>query len=254
MKNKLFLCFRPMAVEPESKPTGNPCLDDRVFTCIAVARHRDSSFSLVESPVSAAVRTKCSEKRDPSKSFSGAVRAVLFEISLKRKYHNRKSQNLLGSSSSESSRSEGFSDVSKSANVNPDSSSIKIDSPASISCSSLQSPNQKKRSIGLQQRSIGLQKQSKLQSGDKVRSCSSSNAGLLLIFVALAITVFYGRICSILFTSLCLFILCRLSTWEQLPPEKVAGLPPEKERPGIYCRKKAIMEGLLERNHQRRGH
>ena len=75
---------------------------------------------------------------------------------------------------------------------------------------------------------------------------SSSNSAIILLLVSLAVTIFWGKFCAILFTSICLYFLPH-----QLPVGVTGNLENIKRSPEKKSRdyKKVIMEGLLERNH-----
>ncbi|KAI8005966.1 hypothetical protein LOK49_LG07G02349 [Camellia lanceoleosa] len=205
MKNKLFLCFRPVTIETETQS------NDRAFTRSTVANHIVAKVSVInKSPFPSCESSKYSEKvihdrkRDTKKkSFSGVVKAVLFEVSLRKKARDRKALQLkVGSKSSDSSESDLFSEISKSPNTNSHSFES-----SSSSCSSLDlSPNNKccdSQLINLS--SLNLKK----QSINKESGVSSSKAGLLLILIILSFTIFCGRLCAMLFTWLWLYLMSR---------------------------------------------
>ncbi|CAL5406412.1 unnamed protein product [Camellia sinensis] len=201
MKNKLFLCFRPVTIETETQS------NDRAFTRRTVANHIIAKVSVInKSPFSSCESPKYSEKvihdrkRDTKKkSFSGVVKAVLFEVSLRKKARDRKALQLkVGSKSSDSSESDG---ISKSPNTNSHSFES-----SSSSCSSLDlSPNKCCDSQLINLSSLNLKK----QSINKESGVSSSKAGLLLILIILSFTIFCGRLCAMLFTWLWLYLMSR---------------------------------------------
>ncbi|CAL5342514.1 unnamed protein product [Camellia sinensis] len=204
MKNKLFLCFRPVAIETETQS------NDRAFTRRTVANQIIAKVSVInKSPFSSCESSKYSEKvihdrkRDTKKkSFSGVVKAVLFEVSLRKKARDRKALQLkVGSKISDSSESDLFSGISKSPNTNSHSFES-----SSSSCPSLDlSPNKCCDSQLINLSSLNLKK----QSINKESGVSSSKAGLLLILIILSFTIFCGRLRAMLFTWLWLYLMSR---------------------------------------------
>ncbi|PSS05775.1 Pituitary-specific positive transcription factor 1 like [Actinidia chinensis var. chinensis] len=226
MKNKLFLCFRPIGIETETEPNQSVCFDDGVFTCIPVSNHRAEKISDVKSTVSTVEKSNCSKNEVHSKSFSGFVKAIMFEISLKKKA--RKKQVLqIGTGSNRSK-----SDLIPEKSPNTKSQGFKRDSiEYSSTSNSRSSPsNQKKQSI--------------------LNGSKQSETGLFLILISLAITMFLGRFYAVIFTLLGLYSMSRRRSCELLP-ENVVSSSTETARD---YRKRVIMEGLLERNHRLRGH
>ncbi|GAB4825040.1 hypothetical protein Ancab_007913 [Ancistrocladus abbreviatus] len=83
-RNKFFLCFRPIDIE--SEPVD--CSSDRVLSYISVADKDDmikENKNKHKEPTSALDRTPRSRR-----SFSGVVKAVLFETSLSKRVRERK--------------------------------------------------------------------------------------------------------------------------------------------------------------------
>lgn len=78
-------------------------------------------------------------------------------------------------------------------------------------------------------------------------TCSCSNSGLLVFVLSLCVTVFWGRVCGILFTTILFYFLHRRSCIGQRSENMSKS--PETER---EYKKRVIMEGLLERNHHLR--
>lgn len=73
----------------------------------------------------------------------------------------------------------------------------------------------------------------------------SLNSGLFVFLMSLWATIFCGRICAILFTLIFVYCMPR-RTWGDRRLKSVENLPEETEK---ECKKRVIMEGLLERNH-----
>lgn len=81
--------------------------------------------------------------------------------------------------------------------------------------------------------------------------CSSFNSGIYLLVISLIITILWGRLCAIVFTSIWVYFVPRRRHVGYGQQEYVMKLAkpesPETER------RRVILEGLLERNHHR-GH
>lgn len=94
-----------------------------------------------------------------------------------------------------------------------------------------------------------LQKQRNHQE-PATKTSSGFNSGMYLLLISLTVTVLWGRICAILFTSIWLYFLPCWSPRNHHRPESVRKWP---ERESKDCKKRVIMEGLLQRKHSR-GH
>lgn len=82
------------------------------------------------------------------------------------------------------------------------------------------------------------------------------NSGMYLLLISLGITVFWGRVFAILFTSIWLYFFSwRCANSNLRRPENVRELSEEESR---EQKRRVIMEGLIERNHHfhgsQRGH
>ncbi|CAL5336616.1 unnamed protein product [Camellia sinensis] len=258
MKSKFF-CFRPLGIETESEPNGPDCFGDRAFTCITLPNYKDAKISVSKSPVLDSENLKSSKisiKSDSSRLFSRVLKAVLFEISLRKKAGKRKApQLMLGSESSDSNPSKSPE------NTDTDLRRIKGKSPTTSKNSSDKKSSSKTQSNSSKQRKQRTRDCPELKTQNNVTSTStssssssSSNSGFLLILIALLTTVFCGRVCAILFTCLFLYFLPRRNICERRS-ENTTVISPKKESAAAGDdKKRVIMEGLLERNHQRRGH
>ncbi|XP_011048486.1 PREDICTED: uncharacterized protein At5g23160-like [Populus euphratica] len=83
---------------------------------------------------------------------------------------------------------------------------------------------------------------------------TKDKSGIYLFLVSLAVTVLWGKLCAIFFTITWLYFLPRRQHSTSRPQNVTRSLwLPEKEesKDQYYYKKKVIMEGLLERNHQR---
>jgi len=78
--------------------------------------------------------------------------------------------------------------------------------------------------------------------------CSGFNSGILLLVISLIITILWGRVCAILFASICAYFVPRRRVGYGRQ-ESVIKLEKTESR---EHKKKVIMEGFLGRNHHRR--
>jgi len=184
------------------------------------------------------------KKRRRSKSFSGFG---LFEISLKKKSGDKKTIQIVADSrTSGSSKSDApFSDTSKSSAPTLSSSSSS-DSSVTPKTSPEETKDVRTEPCSLHHKKQSIDKGPKRRENCLINGRHNSYEGMLLILINLVITVFYGRLCAVLFTCLFLYSICWLRSSQRLvsPAEKVV-----VERD---YRKKVIMEGLLQRNNYQR--
>ncbi|KAG5545460.1 hypothetical protein RHGRI_017824 [Rhododendron griersonianum] len=265
MKKKLFLCFRPIAVKIETESVGPDSFDDHISsapTTPAKSRSPKTCF-LKKSPVSAVKRSRFSDKEIPekkrgrSKSFSGFA---LFEISLKKKAGDKKASVKIVEDSriSDSTKRDAlFSDAA------PKSSPPTLSSSSTNSLPTPKTPSEENKDFPTEPSTPVIQKKHIIHQGRRksetkvINGLRNSYEGMLLILINLVITVFYGRLCAVLFSCLFLYSIYRLRNSKRLvePAEKAAAAAETVERD---YRKRVIMEGLLQRNnhhhHQRRGH
>ncbi|KAF7141394.1 hypothetical protein RHSIM_Rhsim06G0153900 [Rhododendron simsii] len=267
MKKKLFLCFQPIAVKIETESVGPDSFDDRISsvpTTPAKSRSPKTCF-LKKSPVSAVERSRFSEKEIPEKkrgrrkSFSGFA---LFEISLKKKAGDKKASIKIVEDSrirdSSKRRDALFSDAAPKSSPPPT-----LSSSSTNSLPTPKTPSEENKDFPTEPSTPLIQKKHLIHQGHRksetkvINGLRNSYEGMLLILINLVITVFYGRLCAVLFTCLFLYSICRLRNGKRLvePAEKAAAAVETVERD---YRKRVIMEGLLQRkNHhhqQRRGH
>ncbi|KAI8551819.1 hypothetical protein RHMOL_Rhmol06G0216200 [Rhododendron molle] len=265
MKKKLFLCFRPIAVKIETESLGPDSFDDHISsapTTPAKSRSPKTCF-LTKSPVSTVERSRFLEKEIPekkrgrSKPFSGFA---LFEISLKKKAGDKKaSVEIVEDSriSDSSKRDAPFFDA-------PRSSPPTLSSSSPNSLPTPETPSEENKDFPTEPSTPLIQKKHIIHQGRRksetkvINGLRNSYEGMLLILINLVITVFYGRLCAVLFSCLFLYSICRLrnSTKRLVEPAEKAAAAETVERDH---RKRVIMEGLLQRNnhhhhHQRRGH
>jgi hypothetical protein len=97
--------------------------------------------------------------------------------------------------------------------------------------------------------SINHQVQAVVEKPEKVeKGCSDFNSGIHLLVISLIITILWGRLCAILFASICAYFVPRRHAGCGRQ-ESVIKLEKTESR---EHKKKVIMEGFLERNHHRR--
>lgn len=80
------------------------------------------------------------------------------------------------------------------------------------------------------------------------KCCSSFYSGISLLVISLVVTILWGKLCAIVFTSVFLFFVPRrhVGYGRQESVTKLAKIQSREYK------KKIIMEGILERNHHRR--
>ncbi|KAF5481171.1 hypothetical protein F2P56_001844 [Juglans regia] len=223
-RNRFLLCFRPvvdMEVVLESKGV--------------VDRSGIQGFPYIRVENKEGIKETLTRKR----TFSRVLRDVMFEAISTKKAHDRKSfsQDSCQSSRRLSVRSHDSSDDKSVNPVSVDTDTdqeVRTNSGLSHSSSPVNSP----RSLS------GFEKKP-----EKVKMCCSSlHSGICLLVISLMITILWGRLCAIVFTSI----------WVYSVPRQHVGFGSEErviKLPNIESRenhKKVIMEGLLERNHHRR--
>lgn len=90
-----------------------------------------------------------------------------------------------------------------------------------------------------------LEREKQSISGGKRRStCSCTNAGLVVLVMSLFVTVFWGRVCAILSTTILLYFLHGRSFVDRRTERKMRWTETERE-----YKKRVIMDGLLQRSH-----
>ncbi|XP_059661010.1 uncharacterized protein LOC132307308 [Cornus florida] len=243
MKNKFLLCFRPVVLKTEMETRDFDCSRGQVCTYISQHKQKDLKNSTIKSPLilSKNLRPKSNSRR----SLFGFFKVVLFVISLRNRVRHRNVHQL--KSPSRISNPKSF-DVDNKQNKTISSSQLKtselLSNKKSLSGFRSISFDQKKQSIHK------AQELSKERTGNRVTKGSSSNSGLYLLFITLSVTIFWGKVCAILFALTWFYFLPRRSYFKQ-PSENKATSPAVMEKLSDY-RKRVIMEGMLERNHHLR--
>ncbi|KAL6999431.1 hypothetical protein U1Q18_000592 [Sarracenia purpurea var. burkii] len=284
VRNKLCLCFRPVAVDDRSlKPDCTNGSGDPVFSYISVQRKEKMVLPKILTALSEK-RLKVSSdgggrtKEKSRRSFSRMLNAVLFETSLGKKVRNRKD----GKNSFQSenhSAPEKTKNVSNAMNENPtpkDSSEAedpRLDSSrwppmnSSIATASTSLWSSRDSSVTSSSKSLTEGKGSfranpsvktkqvnRSTSTEKVSELHSSNIGFCLLLICLLALIFWGKVFAIFCTSMSLFLVPSLIKRISYPvngvdsPVNVIDSPEIDAESEAYKKRRVVMEGLLERH------
>lgn len=262
-RSKFLLCFRPvvdMEIDVEgvvvdrstrrtrSKSIENPKVEEleedvNVKPPLTKTMSLDRECSMITSQSSKRPRSR------HNRTFSRAIRAVGFETILAKKVREGKTfpQDSFGSKRTysmnrEKSLSLGTDELMTTPSETNGSQQVKVNSSSN--------PNSTKQSMKNQEGSA-VTKSKKNEMG----SCDF-NSGMYLLLLSLGITVFWGRVFAILFTSIWLYFFSwRCATINHRRPENVRKWSEAEFR---EQKRRVIMEGLIERNHHfhssQRGH
>ncbi|XVF01879.1 hypothetical protein REPUB_Repub04eG0126600 [Reevesia pubescens] len=275
-RNKFLLCFRPVDVvdmdlmlEPKSV-VGDRSHNHQALTYVGVKNKEDMKPSTTNSSVSD-IENSVMIHRPGKKTFSQVVKAVVFEILLAKRVRDRKGldegsysskhnfpissrDKLLdigfGKSANKVLAGKGIEDtMSKSNSV---SSLSSCSSSSSSSSSSSPSPIQRPKRQQLQNNyktSSNHQEREMKPKQERIDRGSSSNSALFLLAISLAVTIFWGKICAILLTSIWLYF----SPHQQhtVVIGSLENIKRSPERKSKDYKKKVIMEGLLERSYNK---
>ncbi|KAB2042386.1 hypothetical protein ES319_D02G212700v1 [Gossypium barbadense] len=239
-RNKFLLCFRPVVdmdlmLDPKAVVV-DPSQNRRALTYLTVKNKADiMKPSATQSSSSSSVsdtENSIMVHRPGKKRFSHVIKAVVFEILLAKRVKDRKGiplsshGKLLDTSADESVNkvpaAEGVQSTVSKPNSVPNSTQ---------KTSKHQEPEMKPKQEGIQ------------------KSCSSSSSSnaIFMLVISLAVTIFWGKICAILLTSIWLYFLPHhqqpAGVFENL--ESITKSSEKKSKD--YYRKKVIMEGLLQR-------
>ncbi|KAM7498775.1 hypothetical protein LguiA_023189 [Lonicera macranthoides] len=277
-RSKFFFCFRPVVVDDgavNSDPkdfsgdTALPCTTvgggggkesaviPKILKSLSDKNSKDSSDVDV-----AGGEARCRKSKSPRR-FTRLIKAVLFDITLSKKFRNRKSRkksiqsNTDGSSKGESNKfitnslnekTSSFtesSDTDDTLRINSSRSSSLFSS--STNASSSLSSSSCDYSISSNSRSSSERKGSfqlePNQAPKKVCGFFCSTLVLCLFLLCLLVLILCGRICAILCTLAC-FFLCSVNAVN--PP--VNGVEWNVDVETEEYKKKVIMDGLLERD------
>ncbi|XWS68558.1 hypothetical protein CRYUN_Cryun04dG0100300 [Craigia yunnanensis] len=218
-RNKFLLCFRPvvdMDLMPESKAVvADRSQNHQALTYVGVENKENMKPPTTKSSVSDTEKL-ITIHRTGKKTFSQVIKAVVFEILLAKRVRDRKDIDQGSYSSKHNfplSSHDKLLDTRVDESVNKVLAISKSSSVSSISCSSssYSSPNstQKPKRQQLQNSNTYRNHQEREMNPKQERMyrVSSSNSATLLLLISLAVTIFWGKICAILFTSIWLYFL-----------------------------------------------
>ncbi|CAB4304800.1 unnamed protein product [Prunus armeniaca] len=176
----------------------------------------------------------------PNRTFSRAIKAVVFETILAKRARDRKGyrQDSFGSKSfsvkSEASLNFGSDELMKVEETKPNLETLHSSSPSSLSPSSISRSNSTKQSKKNQQDPA-------VKSRNTQMSSSDFNSGVYFLLISLAITVFWGRVFAILVASTWLYFFPGRYNASNVKPENVRKW--RRGRSAETTHKKVIMEG-----------
>ncbi|XP_062028672.1 uncharacterized protein LOC133744605 [Rosa rugosa] len=275
-RSKFLLCFRPvvdmeMVVESKGVVVDRPTRRSRTkpientkvekTKVVEVKEEEEEEEVKVQAPLTKTMSLdrECSMISSQSskmprsrhnRTFSRVIKAVVFETILAKKVRDGRvvRQDSFGSKRSYSmNRGKSLSLETDELMITPtETNSHEV----KVNCSS--NPDSAKQSTKNQEDSVTiLSKKKKKDSVTKPKknekgSCEL-NSGMYLLLISLAITVLWGRVFAILFTSLWLYFF----TWScptsyRRRPENVRKWSEAESRDQ---KRRVIMEGLIERNH-----
>ncbi|XP_058210221.1 uncharacterized protein LOC131322780 [Rhododendron vialii] len=286
VRNKLFKCFRPAAIDDDStKPGATDGSGNLVFTSISgKGKSRKISNSLsgekgkVYSEGGDAGGGDRGNKEGSHRSFSAAVKAVLFDASLTKKTPRNRKARQISNSSNINMSSEISQKVSKSShdhekpskrdssaagdwktNYNYWSSSLDSSFPTTystdhslsssrVSSLALDSTPWLEHKESFRAGSAGSKRIDRFISTDDVREYRRVDIGLCMFLVSFSVLIFWGREYAQYAALRCCLLLF------DGPDKRIDSARCRIELPEIGSeehKKKVIMEGLLERNHSR---
>ncbi|XP_059452155.1 uncharacterized protein At5g23160-like [Corylus avellana] len=241
-RSKFLLCFRPVVdnmeavLEPEGVGGGGGDRPAGIqgLPCISVVGNKEETKKMLT----------------PKRNLSRVIKAVMFETLLSKRLRDRK-QSL-------SVKPERSHDLFDEKSVNRASVDTNIDQEITTSSGLSHSSSFRSSSVNStgslpdttkQDCSINPQVQAVVEKPKKVEmGCSGFNSGIHLLVISLIITILWGRLCAILFASICAYFVPRRHAGCGRQ-ESVIKLEKTESR---EHKKKVIMEGFLERNHHRK--
>ncbi|XVF44507.1 hypothetical protein PTKIN_Ptkin02bG0128800 [Pterospermum kingtungense] len=238
-RNKFLLCFRPvvnMDLMLESKAVVvDRSQKHQALKYDGVKNKEDMKPSTTKSSVSDTEKS-ITIHRTGKKRFSQAIKAVVFEIFLAKMVRDRKG-NDQGSYSSKHhfpiSSHPKLLDTSVGKSVNTGLAISRSNSVSSISSTS--SSSSAPHPTQLQNTNTNHKQPKRKAKQERTYRSSISNTAILSLFISLALTIFCGKICAILFTSIWLYFL-----HHQRPTAAVGNLENNKRSPE---RSKEITKG-----------
>ncbi|XWS51993.1 hypothetical protein CRYUN_Cryun11dG0029400 [Craigia yunnanensis] len=199
------------------------------------------------------------------RSFSRYVKAVLFDTSLMKKMRNQKlGKELYRTNNSDKSKpknifnSESLNNISL-MNNNTSCTEDNHSTTSSTFSSSLwttsvttssSSSTMASRCSSLSE-SVENSMQVKVGNYGNGKGCNGFNVGICSFVISLFVLVIWGKVCAIFCTSTWLFFGYQWSTIKLVPSENITVDRHFPEIDTELYKKKVIMEGLLERNHNR---
>lgn len=228
MKKKLLICFRPVTIET----------DDDSTEPITRSEHRVSKLLTITNKRYTEARSENLKITRHSRSINDSSRqdlkSILVETSLQRQRACDRNIDPLMMLRSMSH------DYPKLVDLN--SCSPRSISERKEDCLSSSLNKSLSGSSGSLSKLFNQKKQ--IISDDKIIRW---NSGLVLFVTTLCVTVFWGRVCGILFMSILLYFLPRRTCTDRRSENVSKVAETEKE-----YKKRVIMEGLLERNNHHR--
>lgn len=220
-------------------------LSDDNDTCSAVISSSENSLILHSS----------------KKNLSRVIKAVFFETILSKRIHDRKG-NLCQDSNIGSKPSSSSSppppppsmDSKKSLDDTSDHDNTNLVNKVLIDAHQANEATSCPSSIS-ESRKLSRIKNSRNPDEElEFKAKTMDKSGIYLFLISLTVTVLWGKLCAIFFTIIWLYFLPRRqhNTSRSQNATRSLWLPEKEESKDQYSyKKKVIMEGLLERNHQR---
>ncbi|OMO92638.1 hypothetical protein CCACVL1_06795 [Corchorus capsularis] len=263
-RNKFLLCFRPVVdvdLMIESKAVSVHRSENQALTAYVGVKNKDDMkpSTAVLSSVSDA-ENSIVVHRPTKKTFSQVVKAVVFEIVLAKRVRERKAIDQRSYSWKHNSKLSKSADKVLSGKGIQDtlSKSESVSSLSSYSSSSSSSPSSSPNSTQKPERQ-NLQKnddtcrnyQQERELKTKQEGSSRNNNAIYLLLVSLAVTIFWGKICAILFTSIWLYFVPQQQQSAGVIRNLESIKRSSEKKSRDYYKKKVIMEGLLDRTYNR---
>ncbi|KAF3443811.1 hypothetical protein FNV43_RR13501 [Rhamnella rubrinervis] len=234
---------------------------DLGFTYITMENQKEEVMKVSDSECSMNLQNSTTLPHQ-KRNFSRVIKALFFEAILAKRARDRRGNRQDSSRSSSSNRSLSRSSDERSLNLSPSTSNVQElktnlehlhSSSTSTSSSSNSIPESKISSRNL---SVSVrQKQRNSQNQDPaVKCCSGFNYGMYLLLISLTVTVLWGRLFGIVFTSIWLYFLPCWYESNNRRPESERKCLSSTERETRDYKKRVIMGGLLQRNKYRGGH
>ncbi|XWS39528.1 hypothetical protein CRYUN_Cryun18bG0063300 [Craigia yunnanensis] len=262
-RNKFLLCFRPvvdMDLMLESKAVVvDRSQNHQALTYVGVKNKEDMRPSTTKSSVSD-TKNSIMIHRSGKKTFSQVIKAVVFKSILAKRVRDRKgidqesyspkhnfplnSRDELLDTSFDKSVSKVLAGKGIQYTI---SQSYSVSSRSSSPSSPSSTQKAKRQQLQNNCNTYRNHQEGEMKPKQGIDRGSSSNSAIILLLISLAVTIFWGKFCAILCTSIWLYFLPH-----QQPVGVTGNLENIKRSPEKKSRdykKKVIMDGLLERNH-----